>query len=200
MVSASLYVLSARLPRPNRWAWKRTGRFFSRRAVLGLKTLVLPSSEPLPCGPTQPGLMGQAFPRNRTIFPRILTGLKPPDVRRYAYFRPANRTDTRFHLPFDIVAPPASRPAHEPSRSGRFAADVCDYFPPRRWQDAYPKAVSCLRDDLDELLTCFRDKTERSAAEPAQWASSRTRPAWIVSCSPSSPMKTNHKARVPLSR
>ncbi|MGH6830333.1 MAG: IS256 family transposase [Methylocella sp.] len=30
-----------------------------------------------------------------------------------------------------------------------------------RWQDAYPKAVSCLRDDLDELLTCFRYKTEK---------------------------------------
>ena len=28
-----------------------------------------------------------------------------------------------------------------------------------RWQDAYPKAVACLRDDLDELLTCFRYKT-----------------------------------------
>lgn len=28
-----------------------------------------------------------------------------------------------------------------------------------RWQDTYPKAVACLRDDLDELLTCFRYKT-----------------------------------------
>ncbi len=28
-----------------------------------------------------------------------------------------------------------------------------------RWQQAYPKAVDCLRDDLDELLTCFRYKT-----------------------------------------
>jgi transposase-like protein len=27
-----------------------------------------------------------------------------------------------------------------------------------RWDDAYPKAVACLRDDLDELLTCFRYK------------------------------------------
>jgi transposase-like protein len=25
-----------------------------------------------------------------------------------------------------------------------------------RWQDLYPKAVACLRDDLDELLTCWR--------------------------------------------
>ena len=34
-----------------------------------------------------------------------------------------------------------------------------------RWQDVYPKAVACLRDDLDELLTCFRYKTleERKA-------------------------------------
>jgi len=28
-----------------------------------------------------------------------------------------------------------------------------------RWQDAYPKAVACLRNDLDELLTCWRYKT-----------------------------------------
>jgi len=28
-----------------------------------------------------------------------------------------------------------------------------------RWGDAYPKAVACLRADLDDLLTCFRYKT-----------------------------------------
>ncbi len=28
-----------------------------------------------------------------------------------------------------------------------------------RWQDTYPKAVDCLRNDLDELLTCWRYKT-----------------------------------------
>jgi len=28
-----------------------------------------------------------------------------------------------------------------------------------RWAQAYPAAVACLRDDLDELLTCFRYKT-----------------------------------------
>jgi len=28
-----------------------------------------------------------------------------------------------------------------------------------RWEEAYPKAVDCLRDDLDELLTCWRYKT-----------------------------------------
>ena len=28
-----------------------------------------------------------------------------------------------------------------------------------RWEDLYPKAVACLRDDLEELLTCFRYKT-----------------------------------------
>jgi transposase-like protein len=34
-----------------------------------------------------------------------------------------------------------------------------------RWEDTYPKAVECLRGDLDELLTCFRYKTlaERKA-------------------------------------
>lgn len=28
-----------------------------------------------------------------------------------------------------------------------------------RWHDYYPKAVACLRDDLDELLTCWRYKS-----------------------------------------
>jgi transposase-like protein len=28
-----------------------------------------------------------------------------------------------------------------------------------RWQDTYPEAVACLRNDLDDLLTCFRYKT-----------------------------------------
>ena len=28
-----------------------------------------------------------------------------------------------------------------------------------RWRKAYPAAVACLRDDLDQLLTCFRYKT-----------------------------------------
>ena len=28
-----------------------------------------------------------------------------------------------------------------------------------RWHERYPKAVACLRDDLDELLTCFRYNT-----------------------------------------
>jgi hypothetical protein len=28
-----------------------------------------------------------------------------------------------------------------------------------RWGEAYAPAVACLRDDLDELLTCFRDTT-----------------------------------------
>jgi transposase-like protein len=34
-----------------------------------------------------------------------------------------------------------------------------------RWQATYPKAVACLRNDLDELLTCFRYKSlaERKA-------------------------------------
>ena len=30
-----------------------------------------------------------------------------------------------------------------------------------QWQDIYPKAVDCLRNDLDELLTCFRYKTRQ---------------------------------------
>ena len=28
-----------------------------------------------------------------------------------------------------------------------------------RWQATYPKAVACLQNDLDELLTCWRYKT-----------------------------------------
>ena len=28
----------------------------------------------------------------------------------------------------------------------------------KRREDAYPRAVACLRDDLDDLLTCFRYK------------------------------------------
>lgn len=34
-----------------------------------------------------------------------------------------------------------------------------------RWQDIYPKAIACLRNNLDELLTCFRYETgaERKA-------------------------------------
>jgi transposase-like protein len=80
----------------------------------------------------------------------------------------------------------------------------------------YPNAVACLRDDLDELLTCFRYKSEeqRRRYEPptpsndasaksgdrlGPWAPSRTKPAWTVSCSPSSLTKTSHKASVPLS-
>lgn len=30
-----------------------------------------------------------------------------------------------------------------------------------RWRDVYPKAVACLRDDLDQLFTFFRYKTEK---------------------------------------
>jgi putative transposase len=30
-----------------------------------------------------------------------------------------------------------------------------------RWQQDYPKAVACLRDDLDDLLTCWRYKVHR---------------------------------------
>jgi transposase-like protein len=36
------------------------------------------------------------------------------------------------------------------------------------WQDLYPKAVSCLQGDLDDLLTCFRNR------DPAQRRAVRT--------------------------
>jgi Transposase, Mutator family len=85
-----------------------------------------------------------------------------------------------------------------------------------RWQDEYPKAVRCLRDDLDELLTYWRYKSlaERSActqpmpsnaasarcaAVPDPWASSQMEPPWIVSSSLSSTAKIVTRASAPLS-
>ncbi len=64
----------------------------------------------------------------------------------------------------------------------------------KRWEADYPKAVACLRNDLDELLTCWRYPTlaerkrvrttnaierrfRKSGAGPGPWASSSTAPA-----------------------
>jgi putative transposase len=86
-----------------------------------------------------------------------------------------------------------------------------------RRSDAYPSAVACLRNALDELSTCFRytpearrkavrttNVIERRFREvrrrtPGPWAPSRTRPPWTASSSPCSPTKTNHRASAPLS-
>src|SRR6266508_421116 len=85
-----------------------------------------------------------------------------------------------------------------------------------RFEDKYPAAVACLRNDLDELLTCFRYNRKTNAARcelqmqsnddsakyddgPGPWEPSRTGHPWTVSYSPSSSMKTNHRASVPLS-
>jgi transposase-like protein len=85
-----------------------------------------------------------------------------------------------------------------------------------RFEAQYPAAVACLRDDLDELLTCFRYKTEdqRRAVRTTnaierrfrevrrrtgRWALSRTELPWTASCSPSSITKTSHRASVPSS-
>ena len=93
-----------------------------------------------------------------------------------------------------------------------------------RWEPDYPRAVACLRDDLDELLTpaCAGagsagatnpspsangsgPPTPSSAAcaksgdEPGRWASSPTEPRWTASCSPSSTTKTKTRASAPLS-
>ncbi len=57
-----------------------------------------------------------------------------------------------------------------------------------RWQGAWPKAVACLRNDLDELLACFR------------YNSSPTEPPSKGYCSPCSHTKTNHKESAPPSR
>jgi putative transposase len=84
-----------------------------------------------------------------------------------------------------------------------------------RWAADYPRAVACLRDDLDELLTCwrYRSLTERKAAArptplndafaksdaaPGQWASFRIEPRWTASSLPSSITKTKTRASAPL--
>jgi hypothetical protein len=83
-----------------------------------------------------------------------------------------------------------------------------------RWEAIYPKAVACLRADLDDLLTCFRYPTSSSAGPsappmpssgafarseggPARWAPSRTALPWTASCSPSSCTKTATRASPP---
>ena len=85
-----------------------------------------------------------------------------------------------------------------------------------RFREPYPAAVACLRNDLDELLTCFRYKAHadrravrttpssvafaKSDGAPDRWEPSRTKQAWTASCSPSSPTKISHRVSVPLSR
>ena len=77
------------------------------------------------------------------------------------------------------------------------------------WEETCPKAVACLRNDLDELLTCFRyttlaerkqirttnaisnDASGRSGEEHGPWAPPRTNPQWITASSSSSATKTN---------
>ena len=83
-----------------------------------------------------------------------------------------------------------------------------------RWTEAYPRAVACLRADLDDLLTCLRYATvaERKAVRTtnaierrfrevrrrtSRWAPSRTKPPWTASCSPSSPTKTSTRESLP---
>ena len=77
------------------------------------------------------------------------------------------------------------------------------------WEETYPKAVACLRNDLDDLLTCFRYPTlaerrrvrttnaiERRFLEVrrrTRWAHSRTAHQWTASSSPSSSTKTKHR-------
>jgi hypothetical protein len=81
-----------------------------------------------------------------------------------------------------------------------------------RFGECYPHAVTCLRNDLDDLLTCVFATNPRTSAATYEtltrsndvsaksgdglrpWAPSRTKPAWIASCSPSSLMKTSHSA------
>ena len=82
------------------------------------------------------------------------------------------------------------------------------------WEDTYPKAVACLRNDLDDLLTCFRYPTiaerrqvrttnaiepssGRSGDAPGLWEPSRTEPQWIASSSLSSLTKTKPREQTP---
>jgi putative transposase len=83
-----------------------------------------------------------------------------------------------------------------------------------RWERIYPKAVACLRADLDDLLACFRYPTlavrravrttnaiERRFREVRRrtrpMGTSRTRPPWTASCSPCSSTKTATRASPP---
>jgi transposase-like protein len=92
-----------------------------------------------------------------------------------------------------------------------------------RWGQAYPATVACLRDDLDELVTCFRYKTlaERKAVRTTnaierrfREVRRRTRPmgvfedrtsmdrilfAVFAHSSPSSPTKTKCRESRPFS-
>jgi putative transposase len=86
------------------------------------------------------------------------------------------------------------------------------------WESDYPKAVDCLRNDLDELLTCWRYKSlaerkkvrtttaierrfreVRRRTRPMGVFSDRTSMDRILSSSPSSTMKTKPRASAPLS-
>ena len=94
----------------------------------------------------------------------------------------------------------------------RKAETAARRFADRR-EPVYPKAVACLRNDLDDLFTCLRsrplpsrswsgppmplnDGSERSDAAPGPWEPSRTGPPWIAS----SFTKTRPRDSVPQSR
>ena len=84
-----------------------------------------------------------------------------------------------------------------------------------RWATDYPRAVACLRDDLDELLTCWRYKSlaQRKAVRTTNpierrfrevrrrtrpMASSPTAPRSTASSLPSSTTKIKTRASAPL--
>ena len=52
----------------------------------------------------------------------------------------------------------AGSPRCRPNRTE--ARSAANRFATRR-EEAYPRAVACLRDDLDDLLTCFQDPDRR---------------------------------------
>ena len=61
-------------------------------------------------------------------------------------------SSTRFATGHRQAGSPRCRPNHTEARSAARR---------KRWEDAYPRAVACLRDDLDDLLTCFQDPDQR---------------------------------------
>ena len=85
----------------------------------------------------------------------------------------------------------------------------------QRFHDQYPQAVACLRNDLDELLTCFRYKIEaerRAVRTPHRTPLSRSQTKDTANghlpgqnqhgshlIRRDCPTKTDHKASVPLS-
>ena len=107
--------------------------------------------------PAAPACHGIPVQRRRAHKIRPRQGTQQDAVRQDLHAAADNRTEAR-------------------SAANRFAT---------RWEDTYPRAVACLRDDLDDLLTCFQDPDQRrqvstlsSDGRAGHWALSR--PRWTA--------------------